>query len=114
MPRRRKESKPAEPRPNDDWVITTEIKVNGRIVTVGTELSIENETGRYRFVKHVYNPRVDAEWIDVVGGPKGYNIYRSFNPSRIKRVHWKNKTGYNLAEERKQARKNSKDSKVEK
>lgn len=113
MPRRRKQSKPAEPRPNDHWVVTEEYEANGRHIQQGTELSIQGESGRYRFVKHVYNPEIDAEWIDVIGGPKGYSIFRSFDPSRIKRVHWKNKTDYNLAEQRKEARKNKKDSKVD-
>ena len=100
MPRRRKATKPVEPRPNDDWVVTEEMKVNGRIVVKDTELSIKGVSGRFRFIKHVYNPRVDAEWIDVIGGPKGYSGYHSYHPDRIKTVHWKNKTGTNLAAER--------------
>lgn len=113
MPRRRKATKPVEPRPNDDWVVTEELKVNGRIVTKDTELSIKGESGRYRFVKHVYNPRVDSEWIDVIGGAKGYSSYRSFHPDRIKTVHWKNKTGTNLAAERKEFKKAQKNEAVE-
>lgn len=103
MPRRRKSDKPQEPRPNDDWVQSEEYEANGRKIQRDTELSIQGESGRYRFRRHVRNPKNGAEWIDVVGGPKGYTSYRSFRPDRIKRVHWKNKTGENLAAERKNA-----------
>jgi hypothetical protein len=64
---------------------------NGRNLVKGTELSIRDERGRFQFIRHVYNPRLDVEWIDVVGGPNGSKQYRSFNPQRVKRVHWKNK-----------------------
>lgn len=101
MPRRRKESKPQGPRPNDHWVISDEYVANGRHIVKDTELSIKGVAGRFRFVKHVYNPAIDAEWIDVVGGPKGYSAYRSYHPDRIKTVHYKNKTGTNLAAARK-------------
>lgn len=104
MPRRRKNDKPQAPRPNDHWVVSDEYEANGRKIHRDTELSIEGQLGRYRFVRHVFNPANNAEWIDVIGGPKGYNVYRSFNPTKIKRVHWKNKTGENLAAERKNAR----------
>ena len=104
MPRRRKTNTPQAPRPNDHWEVSEEYEANGRKIHRDTELSIEGEQGRYRFRRHVRNPKNNAEWIDVVGGPKGYSIYRSFNPNKIKRVHWKNKTGENLAAERKNAR----------
>lgn len=72
-----------------DWVITEEIQINGRNVVVGTELSITEERGRFKFVKHVRTPT--AEWIDVVGGSTGHKSFRSFRPDRVKRVHWKNR-----------------------
>jgi hypothetical protein len=72
-----------------DWVITEEIQVNGRNVVVGTELSIIDERGRFKFIKHVKTPT--AEWIDVVGGISGHKSFRSFRPERVKRVHWKNR-----------------------
>lgn len=111
MGRKRKDAnkKPAAPRPNEDWVITEELKIHGRIVTKNTELTIEGQPGRYRFVRHVLNPKNGAEWVDVVGGPKGYSSSRSYRPDRIKRVHWKNKTGENLAAERKEFRKASRE-----
>ena len=72
-----------------DWTISKEIQINGRNVVVGTELSITDERGRFRFIQHVQTPT--AEWIDVIGGPTGTRMFRSFRSNRVKRVHWKNK-----------------------
>jgi hypothetical protein len=72
-----------------DWVISTEIQINGRNVVVGTELSISDERGRFKFLQHVQTPT--AEWIDVIGGPTGTRMFRSFRSERVRRVHWKNK-----------------------
>ena len=94
MGRKKKDTKTTEvkPKPNDHWVVTEEITVNGRKVVRGTELSIEGERGRYKFLKHVYNPKTDSSWIDVVGGDKNAaSQHRSFRQERIKTVHWKNK-----------------------
>lgn len=85
---KKKRSNPIE-EVHPDWIISDSIQINGRYVNVGTELSIENERGRFRFLKHVQTPT--AEWIDVVGGATGHKSYRSFRPDRVKRVHWKNK-----------------------
>jgi hypothetical protein len=87
----------------DTWTVKNEIQVNGRTVVAGTELSITGEAGRFRFVKHVTTPT--AEWIDVVGGRKGYSVFRSFYVSRVKTVHWKNKTVENVVKERKEQKK---------
>jgi len=103
MPRRRKSKTPPEPRPNDNWVVSEDYEANGRKIQRDTELSITGESGRFRFMRHVLNPDSATEWIDVIGGPKGYKQVRSFRPDRIKRVHWKKKTGENLAAERKNA-----------
>ena len=95
MGRKKKDTKTTEnvTRPNDHWVISDEITVNGRKVVRGTELSITGERGRYRFLKHVYNPKTDSSWIDVVGGSNtAASQHRSFRQDRIKTVHWKNKT----------------------
>ncbi len=94
MARKKKDSKTTNPAPrlNDHWVITEEITVNGRKVVRGTELSIVGERGRYKFLKHVYNPKTDSSWIDVVGGSNtAASQHRSFRQDRIKTVHWKNK-----------------------
>jgi hypothetical protein len=81
--RQRKATK-ARPYP-EHWTVSTEITVNGRRVTPGTEVSIRGERGRFLFVKHVKTPT--AEWIDVVnGGDKGTG-FRSFTPNRVRTVH---------------------------
>ena len=87
----------------DNWIVKNEIQVNGRTVVAGTELSITGEAGRFRFVKHVKTPT--AEWIDVVGGRKGYSVFRSFYVSKVITVHWKNKTVENIVKERKEEKK---------
>lgn len=100
MGRKRKASEPLVPRPNADWQYTTEIQVNGRNISPGTELKIVGERGRFRFIRLVNNGK-GAEWIDVWGGPKGAEQWRSFRTDRIKRVHYKNQTIENLAAEHK-------------
>jgi hypothetical protein len=96
---RKRENIPEAPKPNAHWSYSSEIQVNGRNVTAGTELKISGERGRFRFVHHVSTG--EAEWIDVWGGPKGSESMRSFRMDRIKRVHYKNQTVGNLALEHK-------------
>jgi hypothetical protein len=94
----RKKQAVKESNPSEDWVISESITVNGRHVDAGTELTIKDERGRFKFVRHVYNPRLDVEWVDVVGGAKGARQYRSFRQDRIKRVHYKNKMRLTIKE----------------
>ena len=101
MGKRRKSTEPEAPRPNKDWTYETEIQVNGRHVTPGTELKITGERGRYRFIRLVKTEK-GVEWIDVWGGPKGAEQWRSFRTEKIRRVHYKNQTVQNLAAEYKQ------------
>jgi len=75
--------------PAENWVISEAITIHGRNIEKGTELSVKGERGRFQFMRHVYNPNIDVEWIDVVGGKKGVREIRSFRPDRVKRVHWK-------------------------
>lgn len=96
------------PKPNDNWTITTELHINNRVVTPGTELKIQGESGRFRFIKHVDTG--SAEWIDVWGGKKGMENIRSFAQERVKTVHSKNQTYQNLAKEYKAKKKLLKDS----
>jgi hypothetical protein len=84
--------------PSENWVISESIMVNGRHVEAGTEVSIKDERGRFKFVRHVYNPRLDVEWVDVVGGPKGTRQQRSFRQDKIKRVHYKSKMPLTIKE----------------
>jgi hypothetical protein len=95
------------PRLDDAWVVTTEIQINGRNVSPGTELKISGERGRFRFIKHVKTG--EAEWVDVWGGTKGGETWRSFRPDRVKTVHYKNKTVENLAVEYKQKQRDKKE-----
>lgn len=87
----KRKSKVETPNLSADWVRTENYVANGRKIERGTEITIEGERGRFKFIRHVYNPRADVEWIDVVGGTKGLKELRSFRPERIKRVHYKNK-----------------------
>lgn len=85
MARRRKV--PA-PKPAD-WIEDREVKIHGRIVTPGTELSIKGERGRMRFIKQVTRPERGYQWIDVAD-PQGQ--IRSFYLDRVRRVHRISKT----------------------
>lgn len=92
---------------NKGWVIQTEIQINGRNVVKGTELKIKGARGRYRFIKHVKTET--TEWIDVWGGPKGAENWRSFPLDMVKTVHAKNATVANLAKDYKQKMKDKKE-----
>jgi hypothetical protein len=88
---RRKKPSVETPNLSAHWVRSETFMINGRHVQKGTELSIKGIRGRFKFIQHVYNPRIDVEWIDVVGGPRGVKEIRSFRPSEVRRVHYKNK-----------------------
>jgi hypothetical protein len=107
MARKKKDSGPVEPRPNDGWEYITEMQINGRNVTKGTELKISKERGRFRFVNYTKTDK-GKEWLTVWGGPKGMECLRSFDLSRVKTVHSKNQTVENLAAEYKQKLKDKK------
>lgn len=81
---------------NEDWVITTEIKIHGRNVVPDTELTMFNERGRFRFKRHVNTGK--TEWIDVIGGRPGFEKWRSFGVENVKYVHYKQRTRKNLDE----------------
>ena len=100
MAKKKKEIVPEAPKPCDSWVILTEMQINGRNVTKGTELKISGVRGRFRFIKHVTTEK-GVQWVDVYGGPKGLECIRSFRLSQIKTVHYKNKTDFHLAAEHK-------------
>jgi hypothetical protein len=98
MGRKRKQVGPSVPCPNADWVYVTEIQINGRNVSAGTELKIAGERGRYRFIRQVTTDK-GVEWIDVWGGPKGSEQWRSFRAEKVRRVHYKNTTDKAMAAE---------------
>lgn len=87
---------PPHNNPSAGWEIITEMQIHGRNVVKGTELKIEGQRGRFRFVKYVKTEK-GFEWIDVYGGPKGAECMRSFTLAQVKRVHYKNQTDHNLA-----------------
>jgi hypothetical protein len=91
---------------NKGWTIQTEMQINGRNVSEGTELKIRGVRGRFRFIKHVKTET--TEWIDVWGGPKGAENWRSFPLDMVKTVHVKNTTVANLAKEYKKKLKDKK------
>jgi len=97
---KRKNSKQT-PNVSADWVKSYSIQINGRNVESGTELKIKGQRGRFRFIHHVVTP-AGAEWIDVWGGPKGSEQWRSFRTEQVQRVHYKNQTGKNLVKARKE------------
>jgi len=107
----RRKNKQDTPRADAHWIVKTEIQINGRNVVPGTELKIAGERGRFRFIKHVDTG--EAVWIDVWGGTKGSENWRSFRPDRVKTVHYKNRTTENLAAEYKQKIKDKKAEEVE-
>lgn len=87
--RRAVEHGPAYP-PN--WAVT-ESYTHGRTeLTPGRELTIKGERGAtFRFVRHVVVHPTDRrhrerEWIDVIGGTAGVQMYRAFSPDKIGRV----------------------------
>jgi hypothetical protein len=99
--RKRKAPEESSAKPNDGWTYVTEIQINGRNVSSGTELKINGERGRFRFIRAV-KTESGKEWIDVWGGAKGAEQWRSFKVDRVKRVHYKNQTIQNLAAEYKE------------
>jgi hypothetical protein len=88
---RKKKNSVETPNPSAHWEKSDTYMANGRHIEKGTELTIQGERGRFTFVQHVYNPKINVEWIDVIGGKKGVKEFRAFRPSQIKRVHYKKK-----------------------
>lgn len=91
MPRRKKTLNPSATehvRTDKDWIIRTDLTVNGRNVSPGVEVKIAGQGGtRFAFRRHVTNPANGAEWVDVFGGSKGAECVRSFRPDQITTVH---------------------------
>ncbi|AOT25427.1 hypothetical protein KIP29_gp29 [Mycobacterium phage BabyRay] len=62
------------------------MKVNERHLEPGTEVSIQGERGRFRFVK-ASTTSAGKTVLDFIGGPAGHEQWRSFYPERVKTVH---------------------------
>lgn len=65
---------------------TPTVRVNGRLVEPGTELSIKGERGRFRFQYPILRDD-HVVGVTVYGGPHGHGTYRSFSLDRIRTVH---------------------------
>ncbi|BBC53783.1 hypothetical protein PBI_JF4_68 [Mycobacterium phage JF4] len=75
-------------------LITEPVKVNGRALEPGTEVSVKGESGRFRFVKATRTSK-GLTVLDFVGGTPGRESFRSFYPERIETVHRIAKTPQN-------------------
>ncbi len=71
------------------------VKVHGRTLTPGVEVSIYGARGRFRYQ---YATRSDNGSVSLtfVGGPTGHEAWHSFRPERVRRVHRLCKTRVNL------------------
>lgn len=67
---------------------TTHTSAKGRHIEPGTEFSVYDEPGRFRFVEHVVTPS-GVEWVTGIGGPRKVRVCRSFRPEQVNRVHTK-------------------------
>lgn len=59
------------------------VRIHGRLVEPGTELSVFGETGRFVF------RWMSGDDLTCWGGKNGREKYRTFSPDKIKRVHVK-------------------------
>lgn len=71
------------------------IRVHGRELQPGTEVSITGERGRYRFLG-AKTTSSDRVVLDFIGGRAGHECWRSFYPERVKTVHRINQTRRNV------------------
>lgn len=82
--------------PQVDYLL--EAVANGRHLVPGTEVSIRGERGRFRF----QNARITSTGktvLNFVGGAAGHEVFRSFYPERVRRVHRLNRTRANRCDD---------------
>ncbi|AER47596.1 hypothetical protein DS6A_42 [Mycobacterium phage DS6A] len=60
--------------------------VRGQELHPGMEVSIRGERGRFRYLRFT-ETAAGAVVLDFIGGPTGYETWRSFYPDRVARVH---------------------------
>lgn len=70
------------------------VRVHGRDLEPGTEVSITGERGRFRFVRAT-TTSAERIVLDFIGGQAGHECWRSFYPERVKTVHRINRTRRN-------------------
>lgn len=73
------------------------VRVHGRDLHPGTEVSISGERGRFRFIRAT-TTSTDRVVLDFIGGQPGHECWRSFYPERVKTVHRLNRTRRNVAQ----------------
>jgi len=66
----------------EHWQISTEMRINGRVVVPGVEVRVTGQRGRFRFESHTRTPT--AEWITVRDAD---GRWRSFTPAAVRTVH---------------------------
>lgn len=62
------------------------VRIHGRELHPGTEVSIRGERGRFRFMRATTTSS-DRIVFDFIGGAAGHECWRSFYPERVKTVH---------------------------
>lgn len=70
------------------------LRIHGRDLAPGTEVSISSERGRFRFLG-ISTTSTGRLVCDFIGGAPGHECWRSFYPERIKTVHRINRTRHN-------------------
>jgi len=63
-----------------------QVQVNGRWLRVGSEVSIKNRRGKYRYTGHALTQSGQLV-LNFIGGPPNHEMMRSFYPDQIKTVH---------------------------
>ena len=61
-------------------VLTQLITTEG-VVNEGDIIKIKGERGSFKFIKYVFNPNNDKEWIDCINVRK--DGFRSFRPNKV-------------------------------
>ena len=72
---------------------TDTLRVNGRVIEVGTEISVTGEPGRFTF------RWMTGDDLTCWGGRSGHEKYRTFSIDRVKTVHAKPKLRANRVDE---------------
>ena len=75
----------------------TVVRVHGRDLQPGTEVSISGERGRFRFIRAT-TTSAHRVVLDFIGGQPGHECWRSFYPERVKTVHRLNRVRGNIAQ----------------
>lgn len=72
-----------DPRPGYTFTYRWQ-SLSGQWIDRGQEIRINDERGRFRFLRHVAGPK--SEWIECWDSDRRF---RAFRPDRVKRVHRK-------------------------